>query len=114
MALGAILLVTAVMRIGPAYKLFAISSVTNDIPRTVVKAFALLALLAIAIGGSCASLSFARKFFLEDSSAMNEHYQQALFSTCKRDRAGAVGNLDEFEPAFAVFTRNYTTNVRAA
>ena len=53
--------------------------------RPLLALLAILALGALLIGGSYASMFFSRKLFLEDFNAMNGYYKQALFLTGKGD-----------------------------
>jgi hypothetical protein len=74
----------------------------------VLALLAVLALGALLVGGSYASMFFSRKLFLEDFNAMNGHYKQALFLTGKGDRAAALDNFDKLKPAFDSFSAKYT------
>ena len=76
--------------------------------RPLLAFLAVLALGALLIGGSYASMFFSRKLFLEDFNAMNGYYKQALILTGKGDRAAALANFDKLKPAFDSFSAKYT------
>lgn len=108
---GAILLFTALTSRCPLYSLLGISQLPakTDSKRPILTLLAILALGAVLIGGSYASMFFSRKLFLEDFNAMNGYYKQALFLTGKGDREGALDNFDKLKPAFDTFSAKYTT-----
>ena len=109
LGLGMVLLLTAFTGMCPTYRLAGIAPVKPGHRRPLLFGLVVVALLALAAGGSYASIFFTRKLFLEDFNAMNEHYKQTLFLTGKGDREGAIGNLDQLEPAFEVFSEKYTS-----
>lgn len=110
LTLGLVLLLTGVIGICPIYRLLGntYTAPKGASGRPLLTGAAILTLLAVALGGSYASIFFTRKLFLEDFNAMNEHYKQALFLSGKGDREGAVRNLDELEPAFEAFSEKYS------
>ncbi len=108
-AAGLVLLVTAVFRFCPLYRLLGIA------PAAAGKgmggrglAITAIVLAALVGGGSYASAFFTRKIFLEDFNAMNHFYKQTLFLTGKAQREEAVANLTQLKPALAAFTAKYT------
>jgi hypothetical protein len=107
---GAVLLITAVVRFCPLYSLMGLR--TGDAhSRAPGKAWAVLAgvaLLAVLVGGSYGSHFMTRKLFLEDFNAMNDHYKQTLFLTGKNERAKATEKYDLLLPAFARFQAKYS------
>ena len=109
-AVGAVLLVTAVVRFCPLYSLLGLR--TGDAhSKAPGKAWAVLsgvALLAVLVGGSYGSHFMTRKLFLEDFNAMNDHYKQTLFLTGKNERAKATEKYDLLLPAFVRFQAKYS------
>lgn len=107
-AAALVMLVTAVLRFCPIYKVLGLAP-KMDGKRTGAAglALAVLALIALAGGGSYASAFFSRKIFLEDFNAMNHFYKQTLFLTGKEQRTAAIANLDQLMPAYAAFTGKY-------
>lgn len=110
LTLGFVLLLTGVIGICPIYRLLGIAPTAPNkgMGRPLLAGTAILTLIALALGGSYASIFFTRKLFLEDFNAMNEHYKQALFLSGKGDRNGAIINLDQLEPAFKAFSTKYS------
>jgi len=108
LVLGAVLLLTAITGRCPVYRLAGIAPVKPAHRRPLLFGLSIVALLALAAGGSYASIFFTRKLFLEDFNGMNEHYKQVLFLTGKGDREGAISNLDQLEPALDAFAAKYT------
>lgn len=109
---GVVLLLTALTSRCPLYCLLGVSPLpahTGYKRPLLLGLFAILALGALLIGGSYASMFFSRKLFLEDFNAMNGYYKQALFLTGKGDREGALDNFDKLTPAFDSFSAKYTT-----
>ena len=68
LALGTILVITALTGVCPLYRLPGVSPRTEKPggPRTAFKVAAIVILAAAAVGGSYASIFFTRKIFLED------------------------------------------------
>ena len=109
-AVAAILILTALFRFCPLYRLLGISPVAaNAMPSGLLgKGLKFVSLAALLFGGAYASDFFSRKFFLEDFNAMNGFYKQTLFLTGKDQRNEAIANYDKLIPAFAGFTAKYT------
>lgn len=109
LALGTVLLLTALTGVCPLYSLAGISPLHAKAggKRPVLALLAILVLGSLLIGGSYASMFLSRKLFLEDFNAMNGHYKQALFLTGKGDRAAAIDNFDRLKPAFDSFSAKY-------
>ncbi len=107
---GAALLLTALAGRCPLYSVLGWSPQIEKagIKRPILALVAVLALGALLVGGSYASMFFTRKLFLEDFNAMNGYYKQALFLTGKGDRAAALDNFDKLRPAFDSFSAKYT------
>lgn len=78
----------------------------QPVSKTVLGIFIFI-VLSIAIGGSYASIFFSKKFFLEDYTAMNQFYKQALFYTGQEKRDEARSNYSELVSAYAVFQKKY-------
>jgi Protein of unknown function (DUF2892) len=107
---GAVLLVTALIRFCPLYKLVGIG--TSGIKKGFGKgmgAFAILLLVAVLAGGSYASIFFSRKLFIEDFNVMNNFYKQTLFLTGKNERQKAITNYESLIPSFQHFQQKYST-----
>ena len=109
-AVGAVLLVTALLRFCPLYKVLGVGAtgVKTSFGRG-MGAFAILLLVGLLIGGSLASIFFTRKLFIEDFNEMNNFYKQTLFLTGKNERQKAVTNYEQLIPAFQHFRQKYTT-----
>jgi len=109
-AAGAILLLTAGVRFCPLYKVLGLSSSGGGGPAggRWMSVVGVLAVVALAVGGSMASNFFTRKLFLEDFNAMNHHYKQTLFLTGKNERAAAIENYDRLLPAYKSFQDKYS------
>lgn len=109
-AVGAVLIVTAVFRACPLYRLAGRAPVaaaragTGRLPAVV----ALIVIVAIAAGGAYASMFLTRKMFLEDFNAMNQHYKQTPFLTGQARREEAIRNFDLWKPAFEAFRTRYS------
>jgi len=106
---GAVLLVTALIRFCPLYKLLGIG--TSGVSKSFGKgmgAFAVLLLVAVLAGGSYASIFFTRKLFIEDFNVMNNFYKQTLFLTGKNERQKAITNYESLIPSFLKFQEKYT------
>jgi len=107
---GAVLLVTALLRFCPLYKLVGIG--TSGIKKGFGKgmdAFAILLLVAVLAGGSYASIFFTRKLFIEDFNVMNNFYKQTLFLTGKNERQKAITNYESLIPSLQQFQQKYST-----
>ena len=107
---GAVLLVTALIRFCPLYKLVGIGK--SGIKKGFGKgmgAFAILLLVAVLAGGSYASIFFTRKLFIEDFNVMNNFYKQTLFLTGKNERQKAITNYESLIPSFRQFQQKYST-----
>lgn len=111
-AVGVVLLVTALVRFCPLYRVLGISTLTRDARGagfgTGTGAIAVVLGVAVLAGGSYASAFFTRKLFLEDFSAMNHFYKQTLFLTGKAEREKAIANYDRLLPSFRAFQDKYT------
>jgi hypothetical protein len=107
---GLILLLTALLRFCPLYRLFGMTGIAkaDETRKPMRTALAIAALAALVAGGSYASSFFTRKIFLEDYNAMNGFYKQTLFLTGKAQREEAISNLDQLIPAFKAFTAKYS------
>ena len=110
-AVGAVLLVTALVKFCPLYSLLGLrtGNAQTAASSTTMVSLAAVVLLAAAVGGSYASNFFSRKFFLEDFNVMNDHYKQTLFLTGKNERAKANAKYDLLMPAYAKFQDKYST-----
>jgi hypothetical protein len=112
---AAVLLVTALVRFCPLYKLLGISSSNHETEGgdkqfgKSMGALALLLLLAVLAGGSYASIFFTRKLFLEDFNVMNNFYKQTLFLTGKNEREKALANYERLVPEFQQFAKKYAS-----
>ena len=112
-AVGAVLLITALLRFCPLYSLLGwrtgnTKSLKTAAPGKTLPVLAGLALVAVLVGGSYGSHFMTRKLFLEDFNAMNDHYKQTLFLTGKNERAKATEKYDLLLPAFALFRAKYS------
>ena len=110
---GAVLLITALLRFCPLYSLLGLrtgstKSLTTAAPGKALPVLAGVALVAVLMGGSYGSQFMTRKLFLEDFNAMNDHYKQTLFLTGKNERAKANEKYDLLLPAFARFQAKYS------
>ena len=108
---GAVLLVTAVIRFCPLYRVLGISTLGRD-GKGMGKAMGAVAVVLLATllaGGSYASIFFTRKLFIEDFNVMNNFYKQTLFLTGKNEREKAVANYEKLIPSFQKFQEKYTT-----
>ena len=107
---GAIMLATSAVRFCPLYSVFGLSTAsgaTNGSDKTLIVGGAIL-LLAVAVGGSYASIFLSRKMFLEDFNVMNNFYKQTLFLTRKNEREKAIANYEKLLPAYQQFLGKYT------
>jgi len=107
-ALAAILVATAIFRFCPLYSLIHVAPKPQAKTSNLSKVLTAVLLVAVAAGGSYASIFFTRKLFLEDFNAMNNFYKQTLFLTGQANREEAVKNLELWKPAFAAFREKYT------
>lgn len=107
---GAVLLLTALLKFCPVYRLIGwqTQGAATSKSGALYGAMAVVLLLAEVIGGSYASYFFTRKQFLEDFSAVNEHYKQTLFLTGQGQRERAVEQYDLLIPAYAKFRDKYS------
>lgn len=110
-AIGAVLLLTALVRFCPIYRILGLQINVSQKPKPSALSFALAGtlLLIAVVGGSYASSFFTRKLFLEDFNAMNDHYKQTLFLTGKNERVKANEKYDLLVPAYAQFQGKYST-----
>lgn len=110
-AIGAVLLLTALVRFCPIYRILGLKINISQKPKpSALSGFIAIALLLIeVVGGSYASNFFTRKLFLEDFNAMNDHYKQTLFLTGKNERVKANEKYDLLVPAYAKFQEKYGT-----
>jgi hypothetical protein len=109
-AVGAVLLITALVRFCPLYKVLGLRTSDPDTQRssTAYVAIALVFVLAEVAGGSYASNLLTRKLFLENFNDMNEHYKQTLFLTGKGERTKANEKFDLLTAAYAKFQDRYS------
>lgn len=109
--LSFVMLATAATGFCGLYKLVGVNTcaVTPKPASRIVLGIFTFIFIAVAIGGSYASIFFSKKFFLEDYNAMNEYYKQTLFLTGQEKRAEAVFNYEKLVPAFASFRNTYET-----
>ncbi|MBK6387509.1 MAG: DUF2892 domain-containing protein [Rhodoferax sp.] len=108
---GAVLLVTVLVRFCPLYRVLGISTLSRD-GKGMGKAMGAVAVVLLATllaGGSYASIFFTRKLFIEDFNVMNNFYKQTLFLTGKNEREKAVANYENLIPSFQKFQEKYTT-----
>lgn len=116
---GAVLLITALVRFCPLYSLLGwrtgntkttktANTTQTAAPGKTLPVLAGVALVAVLVGGSYGSHFMTRKLFLEDFNAMNDHYKQTLFLTGKNERAKATEKYDLLLPAFARFRAKYS------
>ncbi len=108
---GAVLLVTALVRFCPLYRVLGISTLSRDGKGMgkAMGAVAVVLLAALLAGGSYASIFFTRKLFIEDFNVMNNFYKQTLFLTGKNERDKAIANYENLIPSFRKFQEKYTT-----
>ena len=108
---GAVLLVTVLVRFCPLYRVLGISTLSRDGKGMgkAMGAVAVVLLAALLAGGSYASIFFTRKLFIEDFNVMNNFYKQTLFLTGKNEREKAVANYENLIPSFQKFQEKYTT-----
>ena len=107
-AAGAVLLVTALIRFCPLYRIIGIGTDRSSAPGTTTVTIAAALLIAVAAGGGYASSFLTRKLFLEDFNAMNNYYKQTLFLTGKNEREKAVANYESLLPAYQRFQAKYS------
>ena len=116
---GAVLLITALVRFCPLYSLLGwrtgntkttktANTTQTAAPGKTLPVLAGVALVAVLVGGSYGSHFMTRKLFLEDFNAMNDHYKQTLFLTGKNERTKATEKYDLLLPAFARFRAKYS------
>ena len=108
---GAVLLVTVLVRFCPLYRVLGISTLSRDGKGMgkAMGAVAVVLLAALLAGGSYASIFFTRKLFIEDFNVMNNFYKQTLFLTGKNEREKAIANYENLIPSFQKFQEKYTT-----
>ena len=108
---GAVLLVTVLVRFCPLYRVLGISTLSRDGKGMgkAMGAVAVVLLAALLAGGSYASIFFTRKLFIEDFNVMNNFYKQTLFLTGKNERDKAIANYENLIPSFQKFQEKYTT-----
>ncbi|MBK7548295.1 MAG: DUF2892 domain-containing protein [Rhodoferax sp.] len=108
---GAVLLVTVLVRFCPLYRVLGISTLSRDGKGMgkAMGAVAVVLLAALLAGGSYASIFFTRKLFIEDFNVMNNFYKQTLFLTGKNERDKAIANYENLIPSFRKFQEKYTT-----
>ncbi|OGZ04957.1 MAG: hypothetical protein A2845_04455 [Candidatus Lloydbacteria bacterium RIFCSPHIGHO2_01_FULL_49_22] len=107
--IGLIMLVTAIVGYCGLYKIFGISTCSSHeklLSKTGIGILFFVSLL-IVIGGGYASNFFTKKIFLDDYTAMNQSYKQALFYTGQIDREQSVKNYTELQSAYADFRSKY-------
>lgn len=107
--LSAAMLLTGIFGFCGAYKLLGVNTCTvsnEPTSKTVLYIFALL-FVAILVGGGYSSDFFTRKFFLEDYSAMNQYYKQALFFTGQENREEANSNYSKLVSSYEDFRSKY-------
>lgn len=113
-AVGVVLLVTALVRFCPLYRVLGISTLSRDARGSGfgkgMGAVAAVLGLVVLVGGSYASAFFTRKLFIEDFNAMNNFYKQTLFLTGKAEREKAIANYDRLLPSFRAFQDKYTAH----
>lgn len=104
-----VLLLTGVFGFCGAYKLFGIHTCPIDGESMSKKFMTILAIVMVTllVLGSYASNFFTKKIFLEDYTAMNGYYKQALFYTGQDKREEAVANYTKLLSAYAVFKSTY-------
>ncbi len=68
-----------------------------------------IVLISLIWGGSYASIFFTKKIFLEDYSAVNQYYKQALFYSGQEKRDEAVFNYTSLVSQFDQFNQKYQT-----
>jgi hypothetical protein len=110
-AVGAVLLLTALIGFCPIYALLGLGKPASPGMAASSGRFkyvlAGLVLVATAAGGAYGSQFFSKKFFLEDFNAMNNFYKQTLFLTGKSEREKAVANYDQLLTAYSGFQAKY-------
>lgn len=109
-AVGAVLLLTALVGFCPLYKLVGIKGpvAAAGKSRSAWTWVGLVVVVAAAAGGAYGSQFLSRKVFLEDFNAMNDHYKQTLFLTGKGEREKANTKYDLLMPAYAAFQAKYS------
>lgn len=108
---GAVLLVTVLVRFCPLYRVLGISTLSRDGKGMgkAMGAVAVVLLAALLAGGSYASIFFTRKLFIEDFNVMNNFYKQTLFLTGKNERQKAITNYESLIPSLQQFQQKYST-----
>ena len=109
LVLAGILAFTALSGFCPLYLPFGVSTFRRGVTPRVPLLIALMALLALLLGGSFGSDFFTKKFFLEDYNAMNGYYKQTLFYTGQENRVDANEQYTKLVPAYDAFLSKYTT-----
>jgi hypothetical protein len=107
--LGGILGLTAAIGFSPLYRVLGLCTARRD-SRPMGRTAAVLAgvvLVALALAGAYASNFLTRKLFLEDFSAMNNHYKQTLFLTGRNERERAVSNYENLLLSYRLFREKY-------
>lgn len=110
LAVGVILLVTALSGFCGLYKVFGITTIKKNKPVSLsIKIVFVVIFLIIAIVGSYYSNFFTKKFFLDDYNKMNNYYKQALFYTGQVKRDEAVANYNDLIAQYSVFLSKYSS-----
>lgn len=109
-AAGAIMVVTALLRICPLYGLFGISTLESKASkyRKTIATVGAVLVLTVAVGGFFTSDFLTRRLFLEDFHAMNDAYKQTLFLTGQNERARAVTQYERLLSAYQGFRAKYS------
>lgn len=108
-ALAILLIGSALVGFCPLYRLLHLRSAPAARPLGKVGlTVATVALLGLVVGGSYGSNFFSKKFFLEDYTAMNTAYKQALFFSGQEKREEAIANFAQWEAVYQTFAAKYT------
>lgn len=109
-ALGVLLVLTALARFCPLYRIAGIGSLRAGGAdwRKGARLLGAAVVLLVAAGGAYGSMFLTRKLFMEDFNAMNHLYKQTLFLTGKNERAPALANYDRLLPAYQAFQTKYS------
>lgn len=106
---AAVLVGTALVGFCPLYRVLQIHSARADAKLGKIGIVVVtVGLLTLLVGGSYGSNFFSKKFFLEDYTAMNTPYKQALFFSGQEKREEAIANFAQWETDYQTFAAKYT------
>ena len=110
-AIGVILLVTALAGFCPLNKLIGIRTLRENSWSMKGWSWAtlILVVLVVLVGGSYTSNFVTKRVYLEEFNQMNHYYKQTLFLTGQQKREEAIANYDELVKQYAAYEYKYTT-----